>query len=187
MRIATPGIRRRRRKSTGGSRSTRWIRRTAWRSIPSYFANAIENSSHTYNYYRWNKENRAAAAQQIGTDTRVQPRMTSQVDLAPEVRVATPVGGIQIFSGQQLHATVPNTTEVTRFSIDFRTVHRGDLERGLGAPRIDSQCTGTSLRDFLNCVDLSPLPPDVIKRYDDDSAVEYAASLTYSASKTPSR
>jgi len=150
---------------------------------PGYFATALENSSHTYNYYRWNKENRAAAAQQIGTDTRVQPRITRAVDLGPEIRVATPVGGIQIFSGQQLHATVQNTTDVTRFSIDFRTVHRGDLEQGLGAPRIDSQCTGTSLRDFLNCIDLSHLPADLVTRYDDESAVEYAESLVYSASE----
>ena len=105
--------------------------------------------------------------------------MTADVDLEPQVRVVTPVGSIIMFSGQQLHATVPNTTEVTRFSIDFRTVHRGDLEMGRGAPRIDSACTGTSLRDFLSCVDVSHLPADVIRRYDDDSALEYAESLIY--------
>jgi hypothetical protein len=148
---------------------------------PRHFANAVPNSSHTYNYYRWNKENRAAATQQIGTDARVQPRLTADVDLEPQLRVVTPVGSIIMFSGQQLHATVPNTTEVTRYSIDFRTVHRGDLENGRMAPRVDSQCTGTSLRDFLNCVDLSRLPPDVISRYDDESALEFADSLVYSA------
>ncbi len=148
---------------------------------PKHFDNALENSSETYNYYRWNKENRAAAAQQIGKDTRVQPRLTGSPDLAPEVRIATPVGGMQLFSGQQLHATVENTTEVTRFSIDFRTVHRGDLEKGLGAPRVDAKCTGTSLRDFLSCVDLSPLPAEIIAKYDDESAIEYAESLIYSS------
>jgi hypothetical protein len=122
-----------------------------------------------------------SAPQQIGTDTRVQPRLTADIDLGPEIRVVTPVGGIMIFSGQQLHATVPNTTNVTRFSIDFRTVHRGDLENGLAAPRVDSRCTGTSMRDFLNGVDLSRLPVDLIARYDDDSAKEYADTLVYSA------
>ncbi len=155
---------------------------------PRQFASALPNSSETYNYYRWNRENRASASQQIGTDTRVQPRLTADVDLGPEVRVATPVGSIIMFSGQQLHATVENRTEVTRFSIDFRTVHRGDLENGRGAPRIDSACTGTSLRDFLSCVDLLPLSPDVIKRYDDDSSLEYAQSLIYATEdKKPSR
>ncbi len=155
---------------------------------PRYFDRALPNSSETYNYYRWNKENRASASQQIGKDTRVQPRMTSEVDLDPQVRISTPVGSVLLFSGQSLHATVPNTTEVTRFSIDFRTVHRGDLEHGRGAPRVDSHCTGTSLRDFLSCVDLARLPPDVIRRYDDDSAIEYAESLIYqSEGKSSSR
>jgi hypothetical protein len=153
---------------------------------PKYFSNGVPNSSHTYNYYRWNKENRAAASQQIGTDTRVQPKLTADVDLGPEVRVVTPVGGIIMFSGQQLHATVPNTTELTRFSIDFRTAHRGDLEAGRLAPRVDSDCTGTSLRDFLSCIDLSRLPADVVARYDDDSAREFADSLVFSSPKAAS-
>src|SRR5262249_14957986 len=104
------------------------------------------------------------------------------IDLQPEIRLSTPVGGVIVFSGQQLHATVQNTTNVTRFSIDLRTVHRGDLEHGLGAPRVDAHCTGTSLRDFLSCVDLSHLPPNVIGRYDDDSALQYADSLIYMSS-----
>jgi hypothetical protein len=147
---------------------------------PRHFASPVPNSSETYNYYRWNRDNRAAASQQIGSDTRVQPRLTADIDLGPEIRVVTPVGGMMIFSGQHLHATVPNTTDVTRFSIDFRTVHRGDLEKGLAAPRVDSHCTGTSLRDFLNCVDLSRLPADLVARYDDDSATEFADTLVYS-------
>jgi hypothetical protein len=73
---------------------------------------------------------------------------------------------------------------VTRFSIDFRTVHRADLENGRSAPRPDSHCTGTSLRDFLSCIDLSQLPADLIRRYDDDSATEYAESLTYVSEKS---
>jgi hypothetical protein len=151
---------------------------------PRFFARGLPNSSETYNYYRWNRDNRAAAAQQIGTDTRVQPRLTADVDLEPEVRISTPVGGVIMFSGQQLHATVRNMTDVTRFSIDFRTVHRGDLEHGRSAPRPDSNCTGTSLRDFLSCIDLSRLPAHLIRRYDDDSAAEYAESLTYVSEKS---
>jgi hypothetical protein len=146
---------------------------------PACFARGVPNSSDTYNYYRWNLEGRASASRQVGSDTRVQPRIAGDVDLGEELRVVVPVGGILAFSGQQLHSTVPNTTSVTRFSIDFRTVHRGDLESGNGAPRVDSACTGTSLRDFLSCIDLSPLPPDLVARYDDASALEYADTLVY--------
>lgn len=68
---------------------------------------------------------------------------------------------------------------MTRYSIDFRTVHRADLVSGIGAPRTDAHCTGTSLRDFISCVDLSRLPDDIIARYDDETALEYAETLVY--------
>jgi hypothetical protein len=35
------------------------------------------------------------------------------------------------------------------------------------------------LRDFLNAADLSPLSDQLIERYDDDSALQYAESLIY--------
>jgi hypothetical protein len=77
------------------------------------------------------------------------------------------VGGIIMFSGAQLHSTVPNTSGKTRFSIDFRTVHLDDLVAKKGAPNIDSECTGTSLRDFLRTSDLSRVPDDVVALYCD--------------------
>ena len=77
-----------------------------------------------------------------------------------------PPGGTIVFSAAHLHSTVPNTTNRTRFSIDFRTVNIDDLVEGVGAPNIDSECTGTTLRDFLRASDLEPLPEDVIAKYD---------------------
>ena len=59
-----------------------------------------------------------------------------------------------MFSGNQLHSTVPNTSGQTRFSIDFRTVNIGDVRSRREAPNVDSECTGTSLRDFLRVRDL---------------------------------
>lgn len=74
----------------------------------------------------------------------------------------TPPGGIVIFSGAHLHTTVPNTSGRTRFSIDFRVVNRTDVRDGIGAPNVDSACTGTTLGDFLRATDLTPLPADLI-------------------------
>ena len=79
-------------------------------------------------------------------------------------------GGIILFSGAQLHETVPNTTEVARYSIDFRTVHLDDLVDRRGAPNVDAACTGTTMRDYLRGTDLAHLPEDVVAQYDDDSA-----------------
>ena len=90
-----------------------------------------------------------------------------------------PVGSLLAFAGHQLHATVPNTANVTRFSIDFRTVHQSDLEVGEGAPKSDDHCTGTTLRDFRRTTDLASLDADLIARDHDTSSLEYADTLVF--------
>ena len=69
-----------------------------------------------------------------------------------------------------MHETVPNTTDLARYSIDFRTVHLDDVVAGRGAPNIDSRCTGTTMRDYLRATDLQHLEEDVVRIYDDGSA-----------------
>ena len=76
-----------------------------------------------------------------------------------------------LFSGAQLHSTVPNVSGKTRFSIDFRTVNLDDVIAQRGAPNIDSKCTGTSLRYFLKASDFSRIPEDIIALYDDGTEI----------------
>jgi hypothetical protein len=132
---------------------------------PQYFDTPIRNSSEGYDYEQWNKTGRQQAAKQVKKETRKQPQAEEPLELEPDVRVVTPPGGTLVFSAAQLHSTVPNTTERTRFSIDFRTVNLDDLLEGEAATNIDSECTGTTLRDFLRASDLEPLPEEVIERY----------------------
>ena len=133
---------------------------------PHYFDMPVRNSSSEYDYEEWNRTGRKQAGKVLKTETRKQPRPREPVDDCSEVRVVTPVGGAIVFSAAQLHATVPNTTDRTRFSIDFRTVNLSDLEDDIGAPNIDAACTGTTLRDFLRASDLTPLPEEIVGRYD---------------------
>jgi hypothetical protein len=136
---------------------------------PRYFSEPVKNNSEIYNYYEWNTKNRATAAQHVKSDTREQPK--AQQALEPvTVRYLPEPGSIILFSGAQLHETVPNTTERARYSIDFRTVHLDDLTGRRGAPNVDSRCTGTTMRDYLRATDLAPLPEDIIQAYDDGSA-----------------
>lgn len=136
---------------------------------PRYWTEPVANSSNEYNYYEWNATSRKDAAKHVKSDTRKQPRPLEEIELDPQIRLVTPPGGIIIFSGAHLHSSVPNTTQKTRFSIDFRTVNLADLEAGRSAPNIDSACTGTSLRDFLRASDFQPLPDEIVQRYDDES------------------
>jgi len=133
---------------------------------PRYWNRGVKNGSRDFNYYRWNAESRKNAAQHIGQDTRVQPHAEEPLELEPEIRFIVPPGGVIVFSGAQLHSTVPNTTDVVRWSIDFRTVNIEDVAGKRGAPNADSAATGTSLRDFLRVTDFAPISEDIIAAYD---------------------
>ena len=133
---------------------------------PRYWQTPVKNSSRVYNYAEWNATSRLIAATQIGTDTRVQPVPEEEVELVPQIRPICQPGGIILFSGAQLHSSVPNTSGRTRFSIDLRTVHLGDAAAHRAAPNIDSESTGTTMGDYLRTSDLEHLPAGLIAAYD---------------------
>lgn len=133
---------------------------------PRYWQTPVKNSSRVYNYAEWNATSRLIAATQIGTDTRVQPVPEEEVELVPQIRPICQPGGIILFSGAQLHSSVPNTSGRTRFSIDLRTVHLGDAAAHRAAPNIDSESTGTTMGDYLRTSDLEHLPEGLIAAYD---------------------
>jgi len=143
---------------------------------PRYWREPVKNSSRIYNYARWNAEGRKAAATQIKSDTREQPRPEEPVEIEPSLKVMCPPGGLILFSAAQLHSTVPNTSGIARYSIDFRSVHGADAAARRGAPNIDSACTGTTMRDYLRVSDLAHLPEPVILSHDAEGAAGYAGA-----------
>lgn len=136
---------------------------------PRYWSEPIQNSSSAFNQYEWNKTGRRDAAKYLKQDTRKQPRAEQPLALDPQVRIVTRAGGPILFSGAQLHSTVPNTSGSTRFSLDFRTVHLDDVAALRGAPNLDSAATGTTLWEYLRADDLSRIPKEIIRHYDPDS------------------
>jgi len=143
---------------------------------PRYWTEPIRNSSSLYNYHKWNLESRHNAADHVKTDTRVQPKAEEPVELDPQIRLICEPGALYQFSAAQLHSTVPNTSGLTRYSIDFRTVHLADVLTRTGAPNIDSACTGTSMGDFLRGSDFSHLPSDALALYQDGTELQYSSS-----------
>lgn len=132
---------------------------------PRYWEEPVKNSSSLFNYQDWNNRGRKEAAKQVGKDTRVQSEALEPMRLDPEVRLVTNPGGVIAFSAAQMHSTVPNTTNLTRFSIDFRTVDARDASQMRGAPNIDGLSTGTTMMDYLRGTDLSHFPDEEIQRY----------------------
>lgn len=138
---------------------------------PDYFDKPVKNNSEIYNYYEWNTKHRASAAQHVKSDTREQPKPQEKIN-PPSLCYVSPPGSAILFSGAQLHETIPNATDMARYSIDFRTVHLDDVIAHRGAPNIDSRCTGTTMRDYLRASDLQHIPEDVIKTYDDGTEAQ---------------
>lgn len=137
---------------------------------PRYWSRGVANSSRIYNYDRWNAQSRQEAAKHIYSDTRPQPHAEEEMELEPQIRLVPPPAGLIMFSGAQMHSTVPNTSGKTRFSIDFRLVNIDDVANRRGAPNVDSACTGTTLRDYLRGTDLAQIPDELVALYNTSPA-----------------
>jgi hypothetical protein len=127
-----------------------------------YFDREIQNTSHEYDHYEWNRVGRAQSASHVKSDTRKQPKATEPLELEPQTRIVVPPGGLILFSGAHLHSTVPNMTGRTRFSVDFRTAHLDELRVKGGAANLDCRGRGTTLRELRRVSDLAPMPEDVL-------------------------
>ncbi len=62
---------------------------------------------------------------------------------------------------------VPNTTNMVRSSIGFRTINIDHVVNKCGAPNMDSRSMGTSLRDISAGADSAAIPEDFVAAYED--------------------
>lgn len=137
---------------------------------PLHWSRPVRNQSRVHDYDKWNKVDRKAAAQHIKTDTRDHPRLEEDIEQESQLRIVCPVGGMILFSGAHLHSSVPNTSGVTRVSIDFRTVHMDDLRERRGAANVDCEAKGTTLVDYYRADDFSRLPEEYATGYNEKPA-----------------
>ena len=140
-----------------------------------YFDRPLRNNSGIYNYGEWNRTSRVEAAKHVKSDTREQPKPQENIEI-DSIKIICPPGGLILFSGAHLHETVPNTSGVARYSIDFRTVHHEDAVAHLGATNVDSRCTGTTMNDYLRCSDLRHFPEKLIASYEHEIRNPFATN-----------
>lgn len=138
---------------------------------PDYFYTHLENGSKGYNCHAWNEQTRLIARGLAEENGRKRPMPWEKINTQNEMIIIPPVGGLIQFSGTHLHASIPNHSGKTRFSIDFRTVHFGDSRDHIGAANVDNYCTGTIMRDFLHPTTYQELPQDIILSYEDGTPV----------------
>lgn len=117
----------------------------------AHFARSVPNDSERFDYYAHNAV-RKDTASQVTHEVQARPGAIDHTP-ADELVVLPAPGSVLLFSGAQLHKSIPNTSGLSRFSVDFRTVDVRDVVDRRGAPTVDVQCTGTSIRDFRNVAD----------------------------------
>ncbi len=113
----------------------------------SLFDKAVENNSGDFDYDEWMK---SVGWQSTEGKEAVYPSVPDGVlNTQDGVAFSASAGDIILFSCAHLHQTVKNASGLTRFSIDFRTVHLQDHEAGKGAVNVDNKSRGCSLKDYL--------------------------------------
>ncbi len=133
---------------------------------PAGFGRKVPNNSSEFDYYRRNEE-RKSLANVVGNDTRAQPGAIAWRVDHEDIFLIAP-GQILLFSGDQLHRSIPNTSAVSRYSVDYRIVNVEDIEAGRGAPALDVACTGTAIRDFKRVADDGPMPEHCVRALEPD-------------------
>ena len=129
--------------------------------LPS-FDRAVPNSSDGFDYYE-NNAGRLTTAAQVTRERQARPGALNHKP-SHELVVLPPPGAVLLFSGAQLHTSIPNSSGRARYSVDFRTVDAGDLTAGRGAPLVDAYCTGTAIRDFRNVADGNSFDEETVTR-----------------------
>ena len=125
------------------------------------FAKEVPNTSGGFDYYE-NNARRFGTVKASGKESQSRPEAIdhrASVDVTP---LPAP-GEVLLFSGAQLHTSIPNSSGLARYSVDFRTVDTRDLAEGRGAPLVDAWCTGTAIRDFVSIEDETPFAEDTVR------------------------
>jgi hypothetical protein len=127
----------------------------------AHFAKEVPNNSEDFDSYE-NNAGRLTAASQVTKEARPRPG-AYQHQTEHGLALLPAPGEVLLFSGAQLHTSIPNTSGRARYSVDFRTVDTRDLQSGRGAPLPDVYCTGTAIRDFVSVKDESAFDEEFVR------------------------
>jgi hypothetical protein len=125
------------------------------------FGRAVPNTSGGFDYYE-NNACRLNTAKSVGREGQSRPGAIGHTPAADLIPLPAP-GQVLLFSGAQLHTSIPNSSGLARYSVDFRTVDTRDLEARRGAPLKDAYCTGTAIRDFISVKDEGAFDEDWVR------------------------
>ena len=122
---------------------------------PDHFAAPVDNDSEVFDYSDWVRDGWELKIgwQKLSAGLEARYPRATGASFGRAVGFSCGTADNLLFSGAHLHATLPQSTGRTRFSLDFRIVDLSDHAAGLGAPSVDNRSRGTSLPDYVH-----PLP-----------------------------
>lgn len=129
---------------------------------PERFQEPVANDSERFDYGSWVKDGWGRKIgwqnKRDGLDAHY-PATLDAPDAGPAVGFSCRHGDNLLFAGAHYHRTLPQSLGRTRYSLDFRFVHLDEMTRGLGAPNVDSRCTGSAVVDYVRTPAASPSAP----------------------------
>ena len=124
--------------------------------LPELFAQPLRNDSSAFDIVAIMERNKGHG-RPVGQGEMV-PRLLEEIDLSNALPVTINPGEVIVFSSQHAHVGIPNSTELTRISLETRTLRLADVEAGRGAPNVDGRARWVSYGMFRRIADGSPLP-----------------------------
>ena len=127
--------------------------------LPELFARPLKNNSGDFDIVAIMERNRGRG-RPVGQGEMV-PQLLEEIDLSAAQPVTIAPGEVIVFSSQHAHVGVPNDTDLTRISLETRTLRLADLETGRGARNVDGRARWVSYGMFRRIAD-STLLPDIL-------------------------
>lgn len=116
---------------------------------PDYWNKAIANTTAIWSFDSYIEKQKEAKPGHKGSYPSA-PTAEENVDESGVIKVILETGDILNFSSAHLHASVPNTTEIPRFSVEMRTVNIQDVEANRKAHNVDNEAKKPMYQWFKN-------------------------------------
>lgn len=105
---------------------------------PGYWQKPVANTTSTWCFEEYlAKRNEGQSERSINYSSA--PSVTDKVDEKNAIKVLLQPGDVLNFSSAHLHASVPNTSQATRYSVEMRTISTGNLYAKHQAPNVDNK------------------------------------------------
>lgn len=113
---------------------------------PVYFNLKIENNSEVFDLDTWDQKYRNIARENVTKEDRPHPVPYDDVLDDHKFLIVHPTGAETVFSAHHVHGSYANTTDLVRFSIDYRTVTKN--EKYIPITSTDKKSTG-NLEEYM--------------------------------------